>query len=65
MKKFNEVKNIIASIEADVEKFVKSNNNAAGTRVRKAMQEVKNLTQDIRKEVIVMKEKIKAEPKKD
>ncbi len=39
------------SLESDFEKFYDKNNQAAGTRVRKGMQEMKNLAQDIRKEV--------------
>ena len=34
----------------DSEKFVEGN-NSAGTRVRKYMQNIKNLAQDVRKEV--------------
>ena len=34
----------------DAEKFV-GGNNSAGTRVRKCMQNIKNLAQDVRKEV--------------
>ena len=51
MKKFSEVKQVIAAIEADVEKFYNGGNAAAGTRVRKAMQDLKGLAQDIRTEV--------------
>ena len=38
------------SIETDAEKFVEGN-NSAGTRVRKSMQVIKNLAQQIRVEV--------------
>lgn len=51
MKKFEEIKAIIASVETDVEKFYNSGNSAAGTRVRKAMQDLKNAAQDVRTEV--------------
>ncbi|NII83170.1 histone H1 [Pedobacter sp. SG908] len=51
MEKFSKVKETIASIEADVEKFYNGGNAAAGTRVRKAMQDLKVLAQDIRAEV--------------
>ena len=50
MEKFGKVKEVVASIEADVEKF-NSGNSAAGTRVRKAMQDLKVLAQEIRAEV--------------
>ncbi len=51
MKRFNEIKDLVMSLEADFEKFYDKGNNAAGTRVRKGMQELKNLAQDIRVEV--------------
>jgi len=57
MKKFNEVKSLIASLEADAEKFYSKGNSAAGTRVRKGMQELKNLAQSIRLEVQESKNK--------
>jgi len=39
------------SLEGDFEKFYDKHNQAAGTRVRKGMQSLKNIAQDIRKEV--------------
>jgi hypothetical protein len=38
MKKFEELKSLIASIENDADKFYNKGNSAAGTRVRKGMQ---------------------------
>ncbi|HEY9560467.1 MAG TPA: histone H1 [Anseongella sp.] len=55
MEKFNQLKELVASAETDALKFFENANAAAGTRVRKAMQEAKNLAQDIRKEVIEKK----------
>ncbi|EIM76418.1 hypothetical protein A3SI_10409 [Nitritalea halalkaliphila LW7] len=51
MNRFNEIKELVLSLEADFEKFYDKKNQAAGTRVRKGMQDIKNLAQDIRKEV--------------
>jgi hypothetical protein len=51
MKRFEQIKNLILSLEADFEKFYEKNNQAAGTRVRKGMQELKNLAQEIRTEI--------------
>lgn len=51
MKRFDEVRDLVMSLEADFEKFYDKKNQAAGTRVRKGMQELKNIAQDIRKEV--------------
>ncbi len=53
-KIFETIKQTVANIEADVEKFT-AGNNAAGGRVRKAMQDLKNLAQDLRKEVLDVK----------
>ena len=47
---YDDLQNIINDSQSDVTKFVEGN-NSAGTRVRKAMQVVKQLAQDIRKEV--------------
>tara|TARA_R110000796_G_scaffold29272_2_gene79250 strand:- start:673 stop:867 length:195 start_codon:yes stop_codon:yes gene_type:complete len=47
---FDELQNAINDCQADVSKFVEGN-NSAGTRVRKAMQTVKSLAQDVRVEV--------------
>jgi len=57
MKKFEELKNLIASIEPDAEKFYNKGNSAAGTRVRKGMQDLKNIAQAIRAEVQDLKNK--------
>ncbi len=51
MSKYEDLKAKVDEIEEDVNKFYDKGNNAAGTRIRKAMQEVKALAQDIRKEV--------------
>jgi hypothetical protein len=52
------------SLESDFEKFYEKNNSAAGTRVRKGMQDLKNLAQDLRKEVQDMKNSTAADEKK-
>ncbi len=57
MKRFNEERDLIASLEDDFEKFYDKKNQAAGTRVRKGMQDLKNLAQEIRIEVQDIKNK--------
>ncbi|TCC98798.1 histone H1 [Pedobacter hiemivivus] len=59
MEKFTKVKEVLASVEADAEKFYNAGNAAAGTRVRKAMQDLKNLAQEIRAEVTEKKNSAK------
>lgn len=51
MSKFSEVSELVNSLKDDFEKFYEKGNQAAGTRVRKGMQDLKNFAQDIRKEV--------------
>ena len=53
-KIFETIKQTLAEVESDVEKFY-AGNNAAGGRVRKAMQDLKNLAQDLRKNVLDVK----------
>lgn len=57
MQKFNDLKNLIASLEGDADKFYAKGNSAAGTRRRKGMQELKNMAQLIRSEVQELKNK--------
>ena len=47
---FDELQDAINDCQSDVTKFVEGN-NSAGTRVRKAMQAVKSLAQEVRVEV--------------
>jgi hypothetical protein len=57
MKKFEELKTLVSSLEEDMDKFYNKQNGAAGTRLRKAMQDMKNLAQEIRTEVQETKNK--------
>ena len=47
---FDELQDAVNDCQTDVTKFV-DGNNSAGTRVRKAMQAVKSLAQEVRIEV--------------
>ena len=51
MNRFEQVKSIVDGVEKDFEAFYGSGVKAAGTRVRKAMQDLKILAQEIRLEV--------------
>lgn len=51
MEKFNKLKELVAATEADAGKFHNAGNGAAGTRIRKAMQDLKSLAQEIRTEI--------------
>ena len=48
---FDKLNAVIADSMVDVEKFDVGKNNAAGVRVRKSMQDVKAIAQEIRKTV--------------
>lgn len=50
-EKYEQLKELIGSLEADAEKFYNKSNSAAGTRLRKGLQDLKNLAQEIRLEV--------------
>ena len=47
---YDKLQDVINDTQSDVTKFVEGN-NSAGTRVRKAMQTVKSLAQEVRVEV--------------
>ena len=51
MDRFNQLKSLVESFEKDFEKFYLKENKAAGVRVRKHMQELRALAQEIRAEV--------------
>ncbi len=48
MKEYEAIKQLVASIEEDVIKFSEKGNAAAGTRVRKGLQDIKRACQDMR-----------------
>jgi hypothetical protein len=49
--KFEELKSILESVESDYKKFGEKGVKAAGVRIRKAMQDIKKIAQEIRVEV--------------
>ena len=59
MNNYNKLKDLLASIEEDADKFYNKGVSAAGTRVRKGLQDIKTLASDMRKEVTEIKNKEK------
>jgi hypothetical protein len=57
MDQFQKLKELIASAEADAEKFYGKGNASAGTRLRKTMQGIKVVAQDVRNSVTETKNK--------
>ena len=55
MDKYRQLNELVASLQGDFEAFYEGGNKAAGTRVRKGMQELKNLAQEIRVDVQAIK----------
>lgn len=51
MDKLNQIKQYLNTLDEDFTKFFDRGNNAAGTRVRKAMQELKKMANDVRSAV--------------
>lgn len=54
---FEKLKELVAASETDATAFYLKGNKAAGTRLRKAYQEIKNLAQAGRNEVTELKTK--------
>jgi len=52
---FDKLKAMIAAAEEDISK-AEGGNKAAGTRVRQAMQDIKNQAQEIRKLILEMRD---------
>lgn len=51
MELLEQMQEVLNSVQEDVTKFYEKGNKAAGTRVRKAMQTIKGLAQDVRVDV--------------
>lgn len=57
-KKYDSIKKLIDDIESDIDKFYDKGNKSAGIRLRKKLQEVKLLAQDIRNDILRKRNKI-------
>ena len=55
MNKYTELYDLVVSLQDDFEKFYDKKNKAAGTRVRKGMQDVGAWAKAVRAEVQAMK----------
>ena len=55
MEKFNDLKKLVSNLEEDASKFYDKNNKTTGVRIRKGMQEIKALAQNIRNEISEIK----------
>lgn len=55
MEEFEALKRLVVEAEEDIRK-AEGGNKAAGTRVRKTMQDIKNAAQEVRKKVLDLRE---------
>jgi hypothetical protein len=55
MNRIQQIRSMVADLEADMNKFYDKGNKAAGTRARKQLQELKKVAQEVRLEIQDMK----------
>lgn len=55
MEEYTRLRQLVDEIEDDIRK-AEGGNKAAGTRVRKQMQDIKNAAQEVRKKVLEMRD---------
>ena len=55
MQSYDELVRIVNEVRADLEKAEVKGNRAAGTRVRKAMQDIKKAAQAVREDVLKLR----------
>ena len=55
VQEYETLKRLIAEAEDDIQK-AEGGNKAAGTRVRKTMQDIKNAAQDVRKKILELRD---------
>ncbi|MDQ3194456.1 MAG: histone H1 [bacterium] len=63
MEKFSHLTEILDGMKTDIEKFYDKGQNAAGTRLRKSLNELRKKAADIRKDIQDERSKRKTEGK--
>jgi len=61
MEKINELKNMLEAMAKDCEKFYTKGQNSAGTRLRKALNELRKKAQEARNEIQAIRVQRKTE----
>ncbi len=51
-QKFDQLKALVALAEEDMIKYAHKGNKSAGTRMRKSLQDIKEISTELRKEVL-------------
>lgn len=54
MSKYSELRQLVIDLESDTNKVLQKNNSSAGIRVRKNLQLVKALAQQLREEIAIV-----------
>ncbi|MBL8008036.1 MAG: histone H1 [Ignavibacteria bacterium] len=63
MEKFSQLHEILETMKTDIEKFYDKGQNAAGTRLRKSLNDLRKKSAEIRKDIQDERAKRKAEGK--
>lgn len=63
MEKFSQLHEILETMKTDIEKFYEKGQNAAGTRLRKSLNDLRKKSAEIRKDIQDERAKRKAEGK--
>lgn len=63
MEKFNSLSEILDGMKSDLEKFYQKGQNAAGTRLRKSLNDLRKKAAEIRKDIQDERSKRKTESK--
>ncbi len=51
MSRFSEIKALVDQLDGDLDKFYNKANKTAGTRARKALQDLKKIAQEVRLDI--------------
>jgi len=62
MDKINEIRSMLDAMGKDLEKFYAKNQNSAGTRLRKALNDVRKKCQEMRNEIQTIRSERKTNP---
>lgn len=61
MEKINEIRCMLDAMAKDIEKFYAKGQNSAGTRCRKALNEVRKKCQEVRNDILQTRQKRRGE----
>jgi len=62
MEKINEIRSMLDAMGKDLEKFYSKGQNSAGTRLRKALNDIRKKCQEMRNEIQDIRGQRKTEP---